>query len=128
MPTYLMRARGFDLTQAGWLSSLPLVGIATGVAAGGFISDRLVRRFGSLLGRRVTAFVGLPLAAVAIIATVRTANPVAAAWLLAAAALTAALAVAPGWAICLEIGGEHAGVVSGAMNMFGNLGGAVAPW
>jgi len=34
---------------------------------------------------------------------------------------------APGWAVCLEIGGEHAGVVSGAMNMFGNLGGAVSP-
>ncbi len=39
----------------------------------------------------------------------------------------AALAVAPPWAVCLQIGGQHAGVVSGAMNMVGNLGGALCP-
>ena len=49
------------------------------------------------------------------------------AFLLAAAAGLAALGVAPAWAVCLEIGGAHAGVVSGAMNTFGNLGGALSP-
>ena len=39
----------------------------------------------------------------------------------------AALGVAPAWALCLEIGGPHAGVVSGAMNTFGNLGGTLSP-
>src|SRR5439155_1691989 len=38
-----------------------------------------------------------------------------------------ALCVAPAWAVCLEIGGPHAGVVSGAMNTFGNLGGTLSP-
>ncbi len=37
------------------------------------------------------------------------------------------MGVAPAWAVCLEIGGRHAGVVSGAMNTFGNLGGALSP-
>ena len=41
------------------------------------------------------------------------------------AAMFAALGVAPAWTLCVEIGGAHAGVVSGAMNMFGNLGGAL---
>jgi ACS family glucarate transporter-like MFS transporter len=127
MPTYLMRARGFDLKHAGWLSALPLVGIGTGVFCGGLVSDVLVRRWGLKIGRRTPGVIGLPLAAMAIVAGVRTPNPVAAACLLALAALLAALAVAPGWAACLEIGGIHAGVVSGAMNMFGNLGGAVSP-
>jgi MFS transporter, ACS family, glucarate transporter len=27
------------------------------------------------------------------------------------------------WAVCLDVGGKHAGVVSGAMNTAGNLGG-----
>src|SRR5262249_57129901 len=49
------------------------------------------------------------------------------AWLFAAAAGLAALGVAPGWAVSVEVGGAHAGVVSGAMNMFGNLGGALSP-
>jgi ACS family glucarate transporter-like MFS transporter len=37
----------------------------------------------------------------------------------------AALAMAPSWAVCLDIGKQHAGVVSGAMNMFGNFGGTL---
>ena len=127
MPTYLMRARGFDLKQAGWLAALPLVGIATGVFCGGIWSDILVRRCGLKIGRRTPGVVGLPVAAVAIVAGVRTSNAVAAAWLLAIAAMLAALAVAPGWAVSLELGGQHAGVVTGAMNMFGNLGGAMSP-
>ena len=127
MPTYLMRARGFDLEHAGWLSSLPLIGIATGVLSGGLASDALVRRWGLKIGRRTPGVVGLPLAAIAIVAAVGTSNPITSAWLLALAALLAALAVAPGWAVCLEIGGIHSGVVSGAMNMFGNLGGAISP-
>ncbi len=53
--------------------------------------------------------------------------PLAAALLLAAAAGLAALGVSPAWAACLEIGGRHAGVVSGAMNTFGNLGGTLSP-
>lgn len=41
--------------------------------------------------------------------------------------MLAALAVAPGWAVCIEIGESHSGVVSGLMNMLGNLGGAISP-
>jgi ACS family glucarate transporter-like MFS transporter len=52
---------------------------------------------------------------------------VAGALLFAAAAGLAALGVAPAWAVAIDIGGGHAGVVSGAMNMFGNLGGALSP-
>ena len=35
--------------------------------------------------------------------------------------------MAPAWTACLAIGGRHAGVVSGAMNTFGNLGGVISP-
>jgi nitrate/nitrite transporter NarK len=45
----------------------------------------------------------------------------------AAAAACMALGIAPAWSVCLAIGGRHAGVVSGAMNTFGNLGGALMP-
>src|SRR5262245_38894971 len=31
LPTYLLRARGFDLAHVGWLAALPLVSIAAGV-------------------------------------------------------------------------------------------------
>jgi len=127
LPTYLLRARGFDLKQVGWLAALPLLAIAAGVFIGGWLSDLLTHRWGPRLGRRTPGIIGLPLAALAAVGAVVTPNPFISALLLAAAAGLAALGVAPAWAVCLEIGGQHAGVVSGCMNMVGNLGGALSP-
>jgi ACS family glucarate transporter-like MFS transporter len=127
LPQYLRRARGFELRQVGWLSALPLVGIASGVLAGGWLSDTLTRRIGLRWGRRLPGLIGLPVAAVAVVAAVATADARASVAALALAAASAALAVAPAWAVCLDIGSRHAGVVSGAMNTFGNLGGTLSP-
>ena len=127
LPTYLLRARGFELADVGWLAALPLLAIAVGVFAGGWTSDRLAHRLGPRRGRRATGLVGFPLAAAAVVAAVLTPRPVACAVLFAAAAGLAALGVAPAWAVAIDVGGGHAGVVSGAMNMFGNLGGALSP-
>ena len=127
LPTYLLRARGFDLKQAGWLAALPLLSIALGVLLGGWLSDRLAARLGVRMGRSLCGVVGLPIAAAAILGGIATTDPVSSALLLALAGGAAALGVAPAWAVSLEIGGIHAGVVSGAMNMCGNLGGTLSP-
>ena len=127
LPTYLLRARGFELREVGWLAALPLLSIALGVFAGGWISDRLTAWLGSRRGRRITGLVGLPVAAAAILGGIGTSDPMTSALLLALAGGMAALGVAPAWAVSLEIGGIHAGVVSGAMNMVGNLGGTLSP-
>ena len=47
--------------------------------------------------------------------------------LLALALASADLALAACWAVCLDVGASHAGVVTGFMNTFGNLGGLVGP-
>lgn len=127
LPTYLLRARGFDLASVGWLAMLPLLAIALGVLLGGWLSDTLARRLGARAGRRAPGLVGLPLAAATLLGALWTPVPETAATLLAATAGLAALGVAPAWAVCLELGGRHAGVVSGAMNTFGNLGGFLSP-
>lgn len=126
MPTYLLGARGFDLQRAGNLASLPLLGIGAGVWAGGWASDALAARFGPN-ARRWPGIVGFPFAAALTIIAAMTPSALGAAWLLAAAAGLGAVGVAPAWVVCLEIGGPNAGVISGAMNMFGNLGGALCP-
>ena len=127
LPTYLLRARGFELASLGWLAALPLLAIAAGSLLGGALSDLLARRFGARAGLRAPGLAGLPLAAGAIAWAVATPDAHTAAYALAAAAGLAALGVAPAWAVCLSIGGRHAGVVSGAMNTFGNLGGVMSP-
>jgi nitrate/nitrite transporter NarK len=125
LPTYLLEARGFDMKSMGWFSAAPLLGIALGVFLGGVLSDFLPSRLGKKNGRRVQGLVGLPLAAVSVAAGIATPDPVWSALLLASAAMFAALGVAPAWTLCVDIGGPHAGVVTGAMNMCGNLGGAL---
>jgi len=125
LPTYLLKARGFNMKSMGWFSAAPLIGIGLGVFLGGLLSDFLPQRFGKNRGKRIQGLVGLPAAAITVVASIIVYDPVVSALLLALAAMFAALGVAPAWTVCVEIGGAHAGVVSGAMNMFGNLGGAL---
>jgi MFS family permease len=127
LPTYLQEARGFDLKQTGWLASLPLAFLAAGVFTGGFLSDWLARRWGSRRGRCGLGFVGLPLAAASVVASVLCPSPVVSVVLLALAAGFSGWSFSPAWTVCLEIGGRHAGVVTGTMNMMGNLGGTLSP-
>jgi MFS family permease len=127
LPSYLLRARGFDLRETGWLASLPLACSAIGLLAGGWASDILSKKWGARRGRRAPALLCLPLAVVAIVAGILVASPLASALHLSMAAGLAALGLSPIFAVCLQIGGKHAGVVTGTMNMAGNLIGALCP-
>jgi ACS family glucarate transporter-like MFS transporter len=101
--------------------------MAAGVFLGGLASDQLAKRVGTRWGRRLPGLAGLPCAAVFTVAAVLTRDAKTSAYLFAIAAGLATFGVAPGWAACLDIGGAHAGVVTGAMNTFGNLGGTAMP-
>ena len=127
MPDYLQRAHGFTPQRAANFSALPLVSMAVAVCIGGYLSDALCHRYGRKFGRRATGLASLPLAALCAAAATRSHSGEQAAVLLAAAAGLASLSVASAWAVTLDLGGQSAGVVSGAMNMFGNLGGALSP-
>src|SRR5262245_14766373 len=127
LPTYLIRAPGWTLAEVGWPAALPLFGIAVGVLAGGWLSDHLRPRIGPRLGSCLPGLVGLPFAALAVAGAAVVEDGGAAVGLLAAAAGLAGAGIAPAWAICVEIGDTHAAVVSGSMNTFGNIGGALCP-
>ena len=127
LQTYLREARGFSAGQASLLASIVLLSGAMASVIGGFWTDRWVDRYGLKIGRcgvAATALVGsgLILAGAAIIT-----NSLAAALLIALAAGIADLSISAAWAVCLDIGRESAGTVTGCMNTFANLGGAIAP-
>ena len=54
-------------------------------------------------------------------------NPTTAAILLAATLGVADIGVSSCWSMCHDIGGSSAGMVSGCMNTFANIGGAISP-
>ena len=126
LPTYLQQVRGFTLRQAGILSGIVLLTGAIMTYLGGKLTDALVKRHGLKIGRSMGA-VTLPTAGALLVAAALVDNPIAAAVLLAATLGVADLCVSSCWAICHDVAGKHAGIVTGAMNTVGNIGGAISP-
>jgi ACS family glucarate transporter-like MFS transporter len=63
-----------------------------------------------------------------LIATTLAPHAIAKAALLALALGSADLALSAAWAAPLDVAAAHAGVITGLMNTFGNLGGLIGPW
>jgi nitrate/nitrite transporter NarK len=63
----------------------------------------------------------------ALVAVVLTEDRLVAACLIAVAAFCQMMTGGAAWAVCLDVGRRHAGVVTGCMNMVGNIGGTIAP-
>ena len=126
LPLYLRDARGFSAREAALGSAVVLLGGALGTWAGGRLTDWLARHRGLRIAR-ATGVVALPLSGVLVLLAAYTDNPVATVALLTLTLASADLVMAPSWSLCHDIGGTRAGAVSGAMNTFGNLGGAISP-
>jgi nitrate/nitrite transporter NarK len=126
LPTYFKEARGYTTEQAAGLSSLVLLTGGLTSIGGGWLTDRFTKRYGLKIGRSVGA-VALPLAGLALITAALTSQPMLAAVCFALATAMGDLTLSPSWSMCHDIGGDAAGRVSGAMNTFGNLGGALSP-
>ena len=121
LPTYLKNHRHLDSQTASWLTSLPF---AFGVAAcflGGWFSDAVIRRWGKRWGRRIVGATGLTLAGLAIVAVPWVEGVVPLGFLLVLTFFGNDLAMAPAWAAAADIGERYTGVLSGAMNMIGQL-------
>jgi len=128
LPTYLISELGFSALGGGFFASLPflLAGIADVV--GGWATDRLARSHGLRIARAGLGATAFTASAALLFAATLAPHPVAKAALLATALGSADLALSAAWAAPLDVAAAHAGVVTGLMNTFGNLGGLVAPW
>ena len=127
LPTYLREARGLSAAQSGLYAGLPLLLGAFGCMAGGLLTDALVRRWGLKFGRRAVGLVGLLASGAFLFASVFLHDPVHAIWAISLSAFANDLTLSACWAVCIDTAKEYAGTVSGCMNTFGNLGGALSP-
>jgi MFS family permease len=128
LPTYLKEGRNLDLTHMALFGILPLLFGGLGNPSSVFIASRLLPRLGSIRQtRRVMAYLGFTGAAGFLILSTRVNDPLMAVLAIAMASFCNDLVMPGAWGSAMDIGGKHAGSLSGAMNMCGNLGGALCP-
>ncbi len=108
--------------EAGFYAAAPFVGGAIGNVVSGRLVDRLYRGGRWALSRRVPAMAGFALAAAGVLGTASASSPLASIAWFTLAVFGADMTLAPSWSLCIDIGKRRSGVVSGVMNMAGNLG------
>jgi predicted MFS family arabinose efflux permease len=122
MHIFLANGRGFTPGELLALSWLPFVFGAIANLIGGFTSDFLVKRIGLKWGRRCVGFGGFGAATVFLALTIFTQGKIATILFLALAYGFSDFALPVAWAVCLDVGRNNAGLVTGAMNMSAQVG------
>lgn len=128
LPKYLREVRGVsDPALFGILAGLPLTFAVAADLFGGLTADRLSRAYGVRTGRAMVGFGSLMLAGIFLIAGVWVSNVYFSAILIGLSGAMGAFLLGAAWGTCLDIGGNHAGVVSAAMNTAGQVGAFLCP-
>lgn len=108
--------------EAGIYAMAPFLCGAVGNWLAGWLVDRIFRSGRWNQSRRWPAAIGFGLAAVGVIGCAFARTPLGSVSWLSLAVLGADMTLAPSWSVCIDIGRSSAGMVSGTMNMAGNLG------
>jgi len=127
LPTYLAERRGFTAGSLALYSGLPMLLSVVSGLLGGIATDLLARRHGLRVGRVAVGVASYVVAAAMLVLSVGTDSPRIAAILLAAATAASMFALGAHWAAAIDIGGDHAGVLSACMNTTGQIGSISSP-
>jgi MFS transporter, ACS family, glucarate transporter len=122
---YVKAKYNLGAVDAGFYAMIPLLGGAVGNIFSGWLVDRLYSTGQSNLSRRLPAIIGFALSAIGMVMSVEQPTAAGAVFWLTLAIFGADMVLSPSWSFCIDIGGKHAGAVSGTMNMAGNLGAAI---
>jgi ACS family glucarate transporter-like MFS transporter len=91
----------------------------------GWLVDRIYATGRHALSRKLPAIVGFLLTAIGMVMSVQQSTVGPAIFWLSLAVFGVDMILSPSWSFCIDIGGKHAGQVSGTMNMAGNIGSAI---
>ncbi len=126
---YFLNAKGYDIKEAGLLTSIPLWGGALGGLIGGFCNDWLIRTTGNRRRARSTvAFIGFFIGSLMIYLVSELDNGVAAACALFGAKLFIDTTQPTVWGTCTDLGGRFSATVLGIINTAGMVGGLTVPF
>jgi len=127
LPKYLKVQHGFESTALGIVAGLPLTLSVLGDLFGGVTTDWVTARYGLRIGRTGVGAAAYVLAGLSMFLAATTSHAVLAAVLISVAVAASMFILAAAWGTCLDVGGNHAGVVSAAMNTSGQVGGIACP-
>jgi ACS family glucarate transporter-like MFS transporter len=126
LPTYLTKGRGFSTTSTTFAHAIVLLSSGAACYLGGKLTDYLVKNKSLRMGRCI-AVVSMPLSGLFFAAAALTGSSITAVIFLSLAAGMLDMGLGGMWSICHDVGQNGAGTVTGCMNMFGNIGGALSP-
>jgi len=125
-PTY-MKTHGFTTAQMGLYGGLPFFFGAFGCLAGGVLTDYVVKKTGNVRNRRYIGSAGFLLMALCMFLVSTMENAMACVLTISMASFFGDLTLSSCWAVCMDVGHEYAGTITGLMSTCGNIGGFLFP-
>ncbi len=122
-PTFMELGRGFDKSELTYAVAVPFIMSMIGNIAGGHLTDRLSRKYGIKTGRKALGSTSLALSAVCMFLAAFIPGKMAVFIFLSLCFGIFDLMLPSAWALCIDLGKQQAGTLSGAMNTAGNIGG-----
>jgi MFS transporter, ACS family, glucarate transporter len=122
---YLAEVRGLNLQSSSHYATLPFLAMAVASPLGGAICDSMSKRFGKRVGRCATSLGSFALTAIFVVLGSVGQDTRIASVVLAGGAGSLYLSQSSFWAVSADLGGSSSGLLSGFMNMAGQIGGAV---
>jgi ACS family glucarate transporter-like MFS transporter len=119
--------RGEGGLQGAFFASAPFIAMTIFCPLGGWVTDRLVEKYGINWGRASVGGTGMILAALCIIIGANVESPYAAIGFLSLGAGWLYFTVGPFWSSTTDLSKPYAGTLSGLMNTGANLGGTLSP-
>lgn len=119
---YIKKTYGLSFEAAGFYSAIPLIGGAIGQLFGGWLVDTIYKKGNWAMSRRIPAIIGFSLASIGLLASLKMDSATGAVAFLTLAVFGADMTLSPSWSFCVDVGKKYSGVVSGTMNMAGNIG------
>jgi len=124
MYIYMATVRGLSLKSSAIYTMFPFIAMTVGCLLGGVVSDWISAHFGLRKGRCMLSGIALSSTAALLLLGSRAHDARTAALVLACGAGVLYVAQSSFFAVSADIAGEYTGVVSGMMNMGGQIGGA----
>ena len=122
-PTFMELGRGFDKTELTYAVAVPFIMSMIGNIVGGHLTDKLSGKYGIKVGRKALGSASLAVSAICMFLAAFIPGKMAVFVSLSLCFGIFDLMLPSAWALCIDLGKQHAGTLSGAMNTAGNIGG-----